>query len=428
LREPHILTSLRSGIVSKFSSDALLASVDFRRFWFSSVLNAFGAQITALAVPLSAVLLLHASAAQMGMLAASQAIPFALFALPVGVWLDRNVKFPIIIYCELMYGIALGSIPLAYWLGILSMPWLYAVSFILGSGAVAGGGAEQIFLTFLVGRDRVIDAQAKFAATDSASRLVAPGIAGVLIQLLSAPLALVVTATGFFVSIWNLSHIRVKEPKPEPSGKHPLREMREGLVFVWNHPLLRWLAWAAGAWHILFYGSAALGVLYATRVLGLSPGVLGIMQVLGGTGVLISSVMLKPLTRRYGSGGTILIGLSATAVGFMLMPLIPSALFGSSMATAIAYGALTCCFDCGVMTFLMPYVALRQRLTPDAMLGRMVSTMRFLTVATAPLGALSAGFVADHFSVRTGLACVAAGALALMLQMIFFSPLRTVHD
>src|SRR4051812_48353439 len=134
-----ILTSLRHGIAHKLGSDPLLGNVNFRRYWFSGILNAFGGQITALAMPLCAVLLLHATPAQMGLLTAAYVLPFALFALPMGVWLDRRTKFPIVLGCEIMYAVALGSVPAAYWLGILSMPWLYTMAFLVGTGLLAGG-------------------------------------------------------------------------------------------------------------------------------------------------------------------------------------------------------------------------------------------------------------------------------------------------
>ena len=135
-------------------------------------------------------------------------------------------------------------------------------------------------------------------------------------------------------------------------------------------------------------------LLFATRDLGMSPGVLGMAQMLGGAGVLLSAFIVKPLTKRYGAGRTILIGLASTSLCFALTPTIPAALFGSAAASAVAYAILMFFFDCGVMLFFIPYLGLRQKVTPDPMLGRMTSTMRFLTVATAPLGALAAGWQA----------------------------------
>ena len=372
-------------------------------------------------------ILLRATPAQMGTLVAAQAIPFGLFALPAGVLLDRRRKLPIMLASESIQGITLASIAVAYWFGVLSIHWMYCTAFILGTCSVIGGGADQIFLTFLIGREALIEAQSKMAATDSASRLVAPGVAGLLIQWLTAPFAVLVNALGFGISVFNLSRVSVRDPRPAPSDKHPLRDIRDGLAFIWSQPLLRALAWGAGCWHLLFYGYTALGILFATRELGMTPGTLGAAQMLGGIGVFAASQLLKPLNRRFGAGVTILIGTASTTLGFVVMPMIPPALFGSHFASAVAYAGLAFFFDCGVMLFFMPYLALRQKVTPDEFLGRMISTMRFLTVATAPLGALAAGYIAEHYSIRTGLACVAAGGIVLTTAMIMAKPLRSVR-
>lgn len=150
--EQRIFSSFFQYCAHHLRGDGSAASVNFRRLWFSNGLNCFGAQITSLALPLCAVLLLHATPEQMGVLVALQALPFALFGLPVGVLLDRRSKHPIMLFSESMSGLALASVAVAYWCGVLSMPWLYIVGFIIGTGFVVGGGAEQVFLTFLVGR------------------------------------------------------------------------------------------------------------------------------------------------------------------------------------------------------------------------------------------------------------------------------------
>jgi MFS family permease len=426
LAEHAIFTAVRQTLRDKLSSDALLRDTNFRRYWFSSVLNGFGGYISALALPLCAAMLLHATPAQMGTLVAAQAIPFALFALPAGVLLDRSRKRPILMTSQTVQGLTLASIPIAYWLGLLSIHWMYCTAFILGSCSVIGGGAEQIFLTYLVGRERLIDAQSKFATTDSISRLVAPGLAGLLIQWLTAPFAVMFNAAGFAVSVFNLRRIGARDPQPEPSDKHPLRDVRDGLAFIWGQPLLRSLAWGAGAWHVIFYGHSALSVLFATRELGMSPGMLGMAQMVGAVGVFAASVLLKPLNRRYGPGKTMLVGVGSTALGYCLMPLIPANLFGSPNYSAAACAALSFFLDCGVMLFFMPYMALRQKVTPDEFLGRMISTMRFLTVAIAPLGAMTAGQIAQHFSIRSAMACVAAGGVLLTLAMAMSRPIRAI--
>ena len=420
------MTRIR-GLLRKLGGDQQLRNPDFRRFWFSSILTNFGAQITLLALPICAALLLHATPSQMGTLAALGSLPFLLFGLPVGVLLDRSRRLPVMLCSDAMVALSLASVPIAWWQGWLDMHWLYAVEFVLGTGYVVGGGAEQIFVTFLVGRDGLIDAQSKFAATESASRLLGPGLAGILVQALGAPFAILCNVAGFTVSIWNLRRIRAREPQPVPPESHVLRDMLAGLAFVWRHPTLRLLAWTSACWHLLFYGYMALYVLFATRVLGMSAGMMGTAQMLGGVGVLASSVLLKPLTRRFGAGGTVVIGLCASSIGFMLMPAIPRDLLGSSNASAAAYAIVVFWLDCGATLFFLPYLALRQRVTPDAFLGRMTSTMRFMTVAMAPVGAAGAGLLAEHIGVRGGLAVVAGGALLLTASTLLGTRLHRVE-
>jgi MFS family permease len=408
--------------------DRQLRDPDFRRFWLSSILSNFGAQITLLALPICAALLLHATPAEMGALAAIGSLPFLLFGLPTGVLLDRSRRLPVKLCSDAVVALSLASVPFAWWQGWLSIHWLYAVEFVLGTGYVVGGGAEQVYLTFLVGREGLIDAQAKFGATESASRLLGPGIAGLLVQALGAPIAILCNVGGFAASIWNLRRIRKREPQPQSPQSHALHDMLDGLSFVWRHPTLRLLAWTSACWHLLFYGYTALYVLFATRVLGMSPGMMGTAQMLGGVGVFVASMLLKPLTKRFGSGATIVIGLCASVIGFVLMPAIPRDLFGSPAASTAAYAIVVFWLDCGALLFFLPYLALRQRLTPDAFLGRMTSTMRFLTVATAPLGAAGAGALGEHFGVRGGLTFVAAGAVLLTLGTLLGTRLRHVKD
>ena len=408
------------------ATDPLLRNPDFRRYWFSSVLNSFGAQISALALPLCSALLLHATPGQMGIVAACQALPYALFALPAGVWLDRRRKLPILLLSRLLQGALLASIPLAWWLGMLSMPWLYAVTFLFATCGVLSGAAEQIFLTLLVGRQRLIDAQSRFAVTDSVSRLVAPGLAGLLVQWLTAPIALLFDALSFLVSAWNLRKTQVVEPAPAPADRHPLHDIASGFAFIWRDPLLRTLAWGAALWHFFLFGYNALLVLLATRELGMTPGMLGAAHMLGGLGVLLSAVLVKRLNRRYGAGRTFLAGACGTVLGFALMPAIPAGLFGSPLYSALAFGLVVLMYDCAVMLFFIPFMALRMKATPDAYIGRVISTMRFLTGVTGPAGALAAGFLGDRYGIRAGMACVAAGGVVLAAALLMSRPLRSV--
>ncbi|GAB3471029.1 MFS transporter [Massilia terrae] len=409
------------------ASDNLLRSADFRRLWLSNALTNFGAQITMLALPVAAALLLHATSSQMGVLAACETLPFLLFGLPIGVLLDRNRRLPVMLCSDALVMIALASVPIAWKLDLLTIHWLYAVGFVIGSGYVIGGGAEQVFLTFIVGRDKLVDAQARFASTESAARLLGPGLAGTLVQLVGPPLAVLCNAAGFAISLLNLRRIRAREPEPARKDTHPVREMIDGLSFVWHHETLRKLAWTSGGWHLMFFGFNALQVLFALRVLALAPGVMGTAQMLGGVGVLAGSVLVKPLTARLGVGTVLMVGQAASAVGWVLMPAIPATLFGSA-AAATLYGIAMFFVDLGATLFFIPYGALRQKLTPDPMLGRMIATMRFLTVAMAPIGSMVAGVMGQQIGVRAALGWIGAASIALVLATLFGTGLRKVKD
>jgi len=412
----------------RLTAGTLASNPDFRRFWLMNVLSTFGHQITSLALPLTAVLLLHATPSQMGLLVALQVAPFAFLSLPVGVWLDRRAKFPILFWSHFLFVFVLASVPVAWWCGLLTMTWLYVIGFLIGTVSVVGGAASQVFLTHLVGREHLIDAHSNFAATDSVARLLGPGIGGLLVQWLTAPFALLADAVGFLVSSWSLWRIRTRDADPPPTETHPVRDMLDGLLFIRRHDVLWTLAWGIGIWQLLFNGYNALSVLFATRELHMSPGTLGMMQMVGGFGVLLSSQAMKPLSRRFGTGAVILIGLVGTTAAWLLLPCIPAALLGSAHASALVYGAVIFLFDCSVMLLLMPYVALRQKVTPDEFLGRMTSTMRFLTVAAAPVGGLGAGWIAEHFGVRIGLIAIAACSVALTVFLLAATRLRHVKD
>jgi MFS family permease len=405
-----------------------MSNRDFRRLWFSSVLNTFGREVSNLAIPLTAILLLHATPSQMGALVALEMTPFALFSLPVGVWLDRRAKYPIMLWNEFLFPFVLVSVPIAWWLGLLTMTWMYVVAFMTGIGFVVGGSAQQVYVTHLVGREHLIDAHSKLGATDSIARLVGPGIGGMLVHVLTAPFAVLIDAVGFVISWRNLSRIRNRDARPAPTDAHPLRDMLDGLLLIWRHPVLWPLAWGIGIWQFLFNGYMALNVLFATRELQMSPGLLGMMQMMGGFGALLSSMAMTRLNDRFGTGVTILIGLVGTTLAWSALPCIPTALFGSSALSALCYGAVMFLFDCSGMLLLMPYIALRQKVTPDEFLGRMTATMRFLTVAAAPLGAFGSGWIAENMGIRTGLAVIAGCCIGLSILLLFGSPLRYIRD
>jgi len=177
----------------------LWLSPDFRKLWASLTITAFGSQITNLALPLTAALLLHATPLQMGVLIALETLPFALVSLHAGVLLDRVRRLPIVIASDLARGLALLALPVAAFTNTLAMEILYVVGFFCGVSNVVGGGAYQVLIAQLAGRKRLVEANAKIALGETSSALIGPGLAGGLIQLLTAPFAIILDALTFFV-------------------------------------------------------------------------------------------------------------------------------------------------------------------------------------------------------------------------------------
>ena len=164
----------------------LLRDLAYRRLWTSILISSFGGQVTMLALPLTAVVLLHASPTQMGLLTAMELLPFVLFSLPAGVLLDRIRKLPVYVCGELTIAVVVASVPLAWWLGWLSFAWLYACGFVLGTVFTVAGSAAQIVLTQVVARERLVEAHAKNALASSGAEVAGPGLAGALISSSSA--------------------------------------------------------------------------------------------------------------------------------------------------------------------------------------------------------------------------------------------------
>ncbi len=399
----------------------LWLSADFRKLWTSLTITSFGAQITNLALPLTAALLLSATPMQMGILVALETLPFALVSLHAGVLLDRVRKLPIVIVSDIGRGLALLAIPVTAWLGTLSIEVLFAVGFLCGVQNVIGGAAYQVLLAQLAGRKRLVEANAKTALGETSAALIAPGIAGGLIQLLTAPFAIVVDAVAFFLSALLLRRVEGRNDVPHPGARAGVwREIGEGLKLVARNRTLLALAWLAGLWQFLHQMQIAVLILFATRELSLSAGAIGFAYAMGGLGCVLASALAQRLSARYGVGPMLVNGLIMTAIGWQAFGLIG----GPPWIATLALGAAMLVFDFGAIQWAINYLALRQAITPDRLLGRMTATMRFFGVASAPLGALVGGALATAVGLRATLLTVAVLGLALSVAVVIWSPVR----
>jgi MFS family permease len=386
----------------------LLRDATYRRLWSSILISSFGAQVTMLALPLTAAVLLHASPTQMGLLTAMEIVPFVLFSLPSGVWIDRVRKLPVYVVGETAVSLIVASVPVAWWLGWLSMTWLYVVGFIIGSVNTTAGTAAQIVLTQVVARERLVEAHAKNALATSGAEVAGPGLAGVLIKLMGAPLALLVDAFLLLVSATILRGIPIHEERRVNATAHFWRDLRAGVRFVRSQRLLVSLAIAVGVWQMCHHAAIVVQILFATRTLGLSEQAVGLSYMGMGVGTIIASVFGNRISRRVGPGPCLVIGFAVCAAGWLVLAVAPANAFGVAV-----FALMLLLFSAGAVLIFINFLALRQAVTPEPLLGRMTSTMRWLILIPAGPGALLGGWLGEHIGLRAALA-FAGGAAALL--------------
>ena len=391
--------------------DDLLRDAVYRRLWTSILISSFGGQVTMLALPLTAAVLLHASPTQMGLLTAMEIVPFVLFSLPSGVWLDRVRKLPVYVMGESALAVVVASVPLAWWMGWLSMPWMYVVGFVIGSVYTTAGTAAQIVLTQVVARERLVEAHAKNALATSGAEVAGPGVAGALIKMVGAPLALLVDALLLIASALILRGIRIHEP-PRPAARaHFWRDLQVGVRFVRGQRLLVSLAVAVGTWQMCHHAAIVVQILFATRTLGLNEQAVGMSYVGLGLGTVLASVFGNRVSRRIGPGPCLVLGFAVCGAGWTLLAAAPVNAFG--VAT---FALMLLFFGAGAVLIFINFLALRQAVTPEPLLGRMTSTMRWLILIPAGPGAVLGGWLGEHVGLRAALAF--AGGTSLLLAAL----------
>jgi MFS family permease len=385
------------------------------------LISSFGAQVTLLAIPLTAAVLVRASPTQMGFLTAMELMPFALLSLPTGVWLDRVRKLPVYVIGELSIALAVGTVPVAWWLGWLSIPWLYLVAFVIGMVNTTAGSAAQIVLTQIVPRSRLVEAHAKNALASSAAEVTGPGAAGALIKMTGAPLALLATGCLLLTSAFILKGVPVKEHRGTEGGAF-WPAMRAGLKFVGGNKLLVTMASCVGVWQFCNQAAMVVQILFATRQLGLSERGVGLSYVALGCGTVIASANGHRVVRRLGPGPTLVLGFAISGSGWLLLSMAPVGSLG-----VLAYATMLFTFGSGAVFIFINFLSLRQSVTPAPMLGRMTSTMRWLILLPAGPGALIGGWLGEHIGLRSALMFAGVTALVLAFTAWRLAVIRSVR-
>jgi MFS family permease len=389
----------------------------YLRLWTSILTASFGNQVMILALPLTAAVLLQATPTQMGLLTAIELLPFLLLSLPAGVWLDRVRKLPVYAGGELLVAAAAVTVPLAWWAGWLSMTWLYVVGFVVGMVHTVSGTAAQIVLTQVVARERLVEAHAKNALASSGAEVVGPGLAGLLIKLFGAPLAMLVNAALLVGSAAILKGIRVHERRDARRRADFRRDLVQGLRFVVRQRLLVVLALLMGLWQMAHYAAVTVQILFATRTLGLTEQQVGLCYMGVGLGTIAGSVLGRRLSHRIGPGPCLVVGFAIVGAGWGLVALAPAGPLGVA-----AFALMMAAFAGGAVLIFINFLALRQAVTPEPLLGRMTSTMRWLTLLAAGPGALLGGWLGEHLGLRWALG-FAAGVSMLLVVVAWRLPL-----
>lgn len=395
---------------------------DFVRLWIGQTLSMFGSQVTLLALPLTAIFLQGVTPAEMGILGALHGLPFLLVGLFAGVWVDRVKRRPILIAADLGRALLLATIPLALLLGVLQIWQIYLVTFLVGLLTLFFDVAYRSALPSLVGREHLVEGNSKLELSRSSAEIGGPGLAGVLVQILSAPVAILVDSISFICSAVLVAFIKTPEALPGPAStkRKLLPDIRDGLRFVFANPLLRSLAACFATINLFSHMLEAVFVLYAVRVLGLDAFALGVIFGSGNVGFLVGALLSGPLIRRIGLGKAVAASVLLVGGGDLLLVLAGGPL---PFIVAILIAA-EFFFGAGMTLFSVNSVSLRQGLTPDHMQGRTNATVSFLGWGIAPLGALAGGILAQITDMRSTLLFAALGELASVLWVVLTPLIR----
>lgn len=405
-------------------SDGPWRNRDFLKLWAGQTVSLLGSQVTVLALPLAAALTLDASATEMGVLTAAGSLPVLVAATVAGVWADRARRRPILVGADLGRALLLATVPLAALTTGLSIEHLWIVALLAGLLTTVFDVVHPPLLPTLVRREHLVDANSKLEVSRSGALIAGPGLAGVLVQLLTAPIAILVDALSYLASALLIARIRAPEQPPprDETGPGLWSEAREGLRAVLGGPVLSAMATSLCLFNLFYNVIGATYVLFLTRELDIPPAGVGLVYGVGSAAFPVGAAAAGWVARRLGVGSAIVWGAGVSDAGFLLLPLAdgpPAVTVGLLLASRL------------VATLAGPVTAinqlsLRQAVTPDWLLGRVNGAMLTIALGTAPVGALLGGLLADAVGLRPA---VLIGAIGLQLGFVrlLLSPVRSLR-
>lgn len=398
---------------------------DFMKLWSAQTVSVFGSQVTTVALALTAVLTLHATPLQMGLLRAVGATPALVIGLLAGVWVDRLPRRPLLVWADLGRAVLLGSIPCAALLGALGMGQLYIVVFLAGVLTIIFDVSHMSFLPSLVEPAQLVEGNSKLQTTFSLAYVLGPGLAGSLVALATAPIAIAADALSFLVSALFIGLIRVTGATLRAPSRHETvrRQIGEGLRTVFGTPVLRAIALYLGA-HFLFVSAIlSLLTLYASRDLGVPPALIGVIFAAIGVGYLLGALLGRAVARRFGLGPASVGGAVLNGVAALLIPLAG----GQGIVSVALLVASQLLLGLGIMVNDVGETSLRQALTPDHLRGRVNATIRVAAWGPSLFGALLGGVLGQIVGPRLTLLVMGMGLLCAPLWLIF-SPIPPLRE
>ena len=398
---------------------------DFMKLWTGQSVSVLGSIIGGTAMSFTAILFLEATPFQIGVIAAANLLPGFLAGLIAGVWIDRLRRRPIMIAADLGRALLFASVALAAFFGVLRIEQLYLVTLLTSLLTLCFDVAYQSYLPALVRREDLVEGNSKLSASASVAEAGGFGVAGWLVQLFTAPMAIFIDAISFVFSAGFIALIHTPEPPPRPAHEHEsmVREIKAGLREVLHNPLLRTLA---GCTLLLdFFGSiyGTVVVLYMSRGLGFDTGILGMIWAIGGVSSFLGAVYAPRLNRRLGVGPAMVAGLTVSALSMFLIP----AAQGATLLSAILLILPQLTGDGAHTVYSINETSLRQAIAPERMLGRVTASIQFVGQGAMLTGALVGGLVGEAIGVRQTLALAALGTLLTALAL-GRSPLRRVQE
>ena len=387
---------------------------DFATYWIGQAVSEFGDRVSELALPLIAITMLDASSLEVGVLTAAVWAP-QLLSLFVGAWVDQQPrKRRLLIVSDLMQGVAIATLPLAWWLGSLSLLQLMAVALVAGIGRTLSQTAYAPFFASLVNRDQYVEANSLLSTTRSGSFVAGPALGGALIQALGAPVAMVLDTASFAFSGLMISRVRVTERPPADRSQTLVRHAVQAFGYLWRHPYMAASLRCCTTLNFFSFLAAALVVLYASRSLGLTAGAIGLAFGVGAVGGLVGAMLAGRIARWIGAGHTIAVGAVLFSAPYAIIPLAS----GPDWTMVVLLALVEAISGFGIMLFDINIMALQTAVVHDDLRSRVSGAFATVNYGIRPLGALVGGGLGSLLGVGPTLVVAAVGGTLSIIWLV----------